>query len=60
MVVLDARDPIEAIRLRATRPLVIRRGEIVAEAAPAHTTLKLEGRPSSMDRSGYAPKVRES
>jgi cytosine deaminase len=44
-VLLQARDPIEAIRLRATRLKVFRRGRLVAES-PAHATrLYLDGRP---------------
>ena len=45
-VLLQARDPIEAIRLRATRLKVFRRGRLVAEA-PEHTShLHLPGRPA--------------
>jgi cytosine deaminase len=41
MVVLQATDPIEAIRLRAHRLFVIRRGAVIAESAPVamHLTL---------------------
>lgn len=48
-VVLDARDPIEAIRLRATRLAVVRRGKIVARTPAPHAALALEGRPSAVD-----------
>ncbi len=48
-VLLDARDPIEAIRLRATRLAVVRRGEIVARTPAARATLSLEGRPGQID-----------
>ncbi|WP_206951871.1 amidohydrolase family protein [Trinickia acidisoli] len=48
-VVLDARDPIEAIRLRATRLAVVRRGKIVARTPAARATLSLEGRPLEID-----------
>jgi cytosine deaminase len=34
MVILQAPDPIEALRLRATRLNVIRRGRVIAESAP--------------------------
>ena len=45
-VLLQARDPIEAIRLRATRLKVFRRGRLLAEA-PEHTSrLHLPGRPA--------------
>jgi cytosine/creatinine deaminase len=49
LVLLDARDPIEAIRLRAARRAVIRRGKIVARSAPAQTELTLPGRPARVD-----------
>ncbi|MGE5339683.1 MAG: amidohydrolase family protein [Gemmatimonadota bacterium] len=46
-VLLQARDPIEAIRLRAPRLAVVRRGRIVARTAPATAALDLPGRPAS-------------
>ncbi|MFD0667506.1 amidohydrolase family protein [Ramlibacter sp. MAHUQ-53] len=46
-VLLQARDPVEAIRLRATRLKVFRRGRLVAETAPATARLHLPGRPGS-------------
>jgi cytosine deaminase len=49
LVWLDARDPVEAIRLRAARRLVLRRGEIVSEAPPARATLRLPDRPATVD-----------
>ena len=48
-VLLQARDPVEAIRLRANRLVVVRRGRIVAESAPAAATLRLPGRPPTVD-----------
>ena len=57
MVVLQADDPIEAIRLKATRLAVIRRGEVIAETPAQSTTLRLPGRPESIDPSDYAPKA---
>jgi cytosine deaminase len=48
-VLLQARDPVEAIRLRATRLLVMRRGEIIARMPAATATLALPGRPPSVD-----------
>ena len=57
MVLLQAADPIEAVRLRATRLLVIRRGEIIARTAPRETALSLDGRPASLDPASYAPKA---
>ena len=41
LVLLDARDPIEAIRLRATRLRVLRRGKTIARAEPATVRLTL-------------------
>ncbi|KQQ33592.1 cytosine deaminase [Duganella sp. Leaf126] len=49
LVLLDAADPVEAIRLRAARRLVMRRGVIVAESPPAHASLHLPGRPGCVD-----------
>jgi cytosine deaminase len=48
LVLLDAGDPVEAIRLRAARRLVLRRGQIVSEAPPARATLHLPGRPETV------------
>ena len=55
LVVLQARDPIEAIRLRAARLFVIRRGRIIAEGQPRRSKLAVEGRPAVVDASTYAP-----
>ncbi|WP_296947311.1 amidohydrolase family protein [uncultured Massilia sp.] len=49
LVWLDAADPVEAIRLRAARRLVLRRGRVVSEAPPARATLSLPGRPATVD-----------
>ena len=48
-VLLQARSPVEALRLRATRLLVVRRGQVLASAAPAAATLQLPGRPARVD-----------
>jgi cytosine deaminase len=45
LVVLQAKDPIEAIRLRATRLFVVRRGEVIAETPERVAALSIEGRP---------------
>jgi cytosine/creatinine deaminase len=55
LVVLDAGDPIEAIRLRAERLCVIARGKVVAEREKRETKLSLQGRPSRVDRRHHAP-----
>jgi len=46
-VVLQARDPIEAIRLRAVRLQVVRRGRVVAETPAQEPRLNLPGRPQT-------------
>ncbi|MBN9091512.1 MAG: amidohydrolase family protein [Reyranella sp.] len=48
-VILQARDPIEAIRLRAARLQVVRRGTVIAENPPQTARLHLAGRPASTD-----------
>jgi cytosine deaminase len=48
MVLLDAHDPVEAIRLRATRLKVIRRGKVIAEAPMQRSVLALAGRPGEV------------
>jgi cytosine deaminase len=57
MVVLQARDPVEAIRLKPPRLYVIRRGEVIAETPQQVTALRIEGRPKKVNRAAYAPKV---
>jgi len=42
-VILDAADPIEALRLRPARLHVVRRGRVIARTVPAETTLHLRG-----------------
>ena len=48
-VLLQARDPVEAIRVRATRLMVFRAGRVIAQSAAAAARLALEGRPASVD-----------
>ena len=48
-VLLQARDAIEAIRLRATRLLVVRGGRVLARSAPASASLEIAGRPPTVD-----------
>jgi cytosine/creatinine deaminase len=57
LVLLQARSPAEAIRLRAQRLLVVSGGAVVSRMAPANATLTLPGRPLSVDFShvGAAP-----
>ncbi len=49
LVLLDAANPIEAIRLRAARRLVLRRGQVISEAPKAAARLTLPGRPATVD-----------
>jgi cytosine/creatinine deaminase len=46
-VLLQARDPVEALRLRATRLKVFKRGKVIAETAPAVSRLSLPERPDT-------------
>ncbi|MGE0119552.1 MAG: amidohydrolase family protein [Dongiaceae bacterium] len=49
MVVLQAADPIEAIRLKATRLHVIRHGRVIAETPATTARLDLPGRPTQVE-----------
>ncbi len=51
LVLLHARDPIEAIRIRAARLAVIRKGRVIARTPAPVATLKLDGRPDRVDPS---------
>lgn len=55
LVILQARDPVEALRLKANRLTVIRRGKVIAETAPRMSRLSLDGRPAEVDGATYAP-----
>jgi len=48
-VLLQARDPVEAIRLRASRLMVVRRGQVVARTPATIASLSLPGRPTTVD-----------
>lgn len=52
LVIHQASDPIEAIRLRLPRLKVIRRGKVVAESAPATVTLGFGGETISLQTKG--------
>jgi cytosine deaminase len=54
-VLLQAADPIEAVRLRAERLAVVRRGEIIARTPERRSSLFLDGRPAALDPAAYAP-----
>lgn len=49
LVLLQARSPQEAIRLRATRLMVMKRGRVIARTPAATATLDLPGRPGRVD-----------
>lgn len=59
LVLLQASDPIEAIRLKATRLKVIRRGKVIAETPQRISRLRLEGRPATVNGADYAPQTRD-
>ena len=47
-VLLQASDPVEAIRLRAARLLVVRAGKVIAQSEPRVSRLRLDGRPAEV------------
>jgi cytosine/creatinine deaminase len=49
LVILQAADPVEAIRVRATRLAVLRRGKVIAETPAQTAMLNLPGRPEAAD-----------
>jgi cytosine deaminase len=55
-VLLQARSPEEAIRLRAARLMTVRGGRILARSAPASVSLALPGRPPNVDFTRQAPR----
>jgi cytosine deaminase len=50
LVVLDAGDPVEALRLRPDRLVVISKGKVIVERARNDARLSLPGRPPSVRR----------
>jgi cytosine/creatinine deaminase len=48
-VLMQARTPVEAIRLRAQRLAVVRAGRVIARSTPANAALSLPGRPAQVD-----------
>ena len=49
LVILDASDTVEAVRLRAARTHVLRRGKIISQSPVPHASLNLPGRPAQVD-----------
>ncbi|UWU32580.1 amidohydrolase family protein (plasmid) [Rhizobium sp. WSM1274] len=57
LVILQASDTLEALRLKPNRLAVIRRGEVIARSAPRIGELFLTGRPARIDGGlDYAPR----
>ena len=50
LVVLDAADPVEAVRLRPARLAVVSKGRVIARSPRGDATLSLPGRPGSVRR----------
>ncbi|MEP6017547.1 MAG: amidohydrolase family protein [Paracoccaceae bacterium] len=50
LVVLDAQNPVDALRLRATRLAVIAKGKVVATTARGDASVNLPGRPTTTNR----------
>ena len=58
LVILQARDPAEALRLKPNRLAVVRRGRVIARTAPRIGQLFLDGRPAEIDGGrDFAPKL---
>jgi len=55
-VLLQADDPIEALRLRAHRLATVRGGKVIAQSPRVEHALDLPKRPKMLDPSAYAPK----
>jgi cytosine deaminase len=49
LVILQAGDPVEALRLKPARLHVLRRGVVIAETAPVASRLNLGGQSLSVD-----------
>jgi cytosine/creatinine deaminase len=54
-VLLQAADPIEALRLKAHRLLVVKNGRVLSRAEPRLFRVDLPGRPATVDEGSYAP-----
>ncbi|MBB3659853.1 cytosine deaminase [Rhizobium sp. BK650] len=57
LVILQARDPLEALRLKANRLTVIRRGKVIARSSPRLSELEIAGRPARLDASDFYPRA---
>ena len=57
LVLLQARSPAEALRLKPARLAVIKSGTIIAQTAPHISALMLDSRPQTVNPADYAPKL---
>jgi cytosine deaminase len=56
-VVLQAKTPVEALRLKANRLKVVKAGKVIAETPERVSMLHLDGRPKTVNGADYAPKI---
>jgi cytosine deaminase len=54
-VLLQARNTMEAVRLKPTRLVVVKSGRVIARTPPRRTALFLDERPTVIDPAAYAP-----
>ena len=59
IVLLQARDVIEAVRLRPARLAVVRAGRVIARQPAALSTLSINDRPAQVNPADYAPRSSE-
>ncbi len=57
LVLLQAADPIEALRMQANRLAVIKGGKVIATNPKRETTLSLDGRPRTINPASFAPRI---
>ncbi len=57
MVLLQAQNPAEALRLKPARLAVIKSGKIIAQTPARVSTLSLSGRPETVNAAHYAPNL---
>ena len=58
LVILQASDVIEALRLKPTRLFVIKGGKVISQTPPRISSLSIEGRPDSVDSgSDFVPET---
>lgn len=56
-VVLQAKNPVEALRLKANRLKIVKGGKVIAETPERVSALNLAGRPATVNGADYAPKI---